>query len=98
MAAKTMMPILTGRIYSKISIANPYQNLRGMQIRVSKEAIGEYLPCFEDSSFHAHVPMRSCNITAISANEKKIYLCKPRALSGTITTETTRRACVGHSS
>ncbi len=74
MAIKAMMLILAGQMSSKLSITKLYKRLRGMQIRVSKEAVGEYLSYFEDSFFLALVPIRSYNIAVISTNEKKVYL------------------------
>ena len=73
-AVKAMMRILAGKMSSKLSITKLYQRLRGMQIRVSKEAVGEYLSYFGDSFFLALFPIRSYNIAVINTNEKKIHL------------------------
>ena len=73
-AVKAMMIILAGQISTKLSITKLYQRLRGMQIKVSKEAVSEYLSYFEDAFFFSLIPIRSYNIAVINTNEKKVYL------------------------
>ena len=73
-AIKAMMIILAGQISTKLSITKLYQRLRGMQIKVSKEAVSEYLSYFEDAFFISLIPIRSYNIAVIKTNEKKVYL------------------------
>lgn len=73
-AVKIMMTILAGQMSSKLSTAKLYQRLRGMQIRTSKEATGEYLSYFVDAFFVVLVPIRSYSIAQTNTNEKKVYL------------------------
>ena len=69
-----MMTILAGQMSSKLSTTKLYQRLRGMQIRTSKEATGEYLSYFVDAFFVVLVTIRSYSIAQTNTNEKKVYL------------------------
>ena len=73
-AVKIMMLVLASQLSSRLSITKLYQRLRGMQLRISREAAGEYLSYFEDAFFVYLVPIRSYNLAVRNTNDKKVYL------------------------
>lgn len=82
-ALKTLVLVLFSMMGSLMSENKLYQRLSGMQVKISKPTLSEYLEYVLESYCFFLVPIRSYNLAVQAVNAKKVY-CADHALAGSI--------------